>query len=338
MKKQPDDPNSLIGIPGLGDTSIKALAEQNYTTKKDLIALSNPTELANILGMDRDKAGQVFAFCRKTLADAKLIPNRENTAWELYQIRLGIGRLKTGCLAFDELLGGGFEAGALTEIYGAFGSGKTQTAHTICVTAQTINRDADEEPLIILIDTELSFRPERIIGILKAKKIIMTDEDSKVYLDRILVWKALDPYQQLSHVKDAGGFIKTLEGTKAKVKVIIVDSISAVLRAQFIGRGNIKSKFDLLNEILHKLKNIAETYKIPVVLINQIYNAPEEQFGKDKDIAYGGNILGHTSTYRIKLETVGSGKKHRARIIKSPYQANNEVDFRITKAGLEDLE
>lgn len=339
MKKAQADPNSLEGIPGLGPTSIKALGLQNYTTKMDLIALSNPTELAAITAMDKDKAGEVFAFCRKTLEEEKMIPNRENTSWQLLQIRKDIGRVKTGCGAIDDLLDGGFEAGALTELYGKDASGKTQTMHTIAVSAQTKdNCKADEEPLVIWIDTEGTHRPERIKGILKAKKLAETDEEIKKYLDRILVWKASDGYAQLGLVKNAGGFIKTLNGSKAKVKVIIVDSISAVLRWQFIGRGTFQTKFELLNVMLHTLKQIGEAYQIPIVMINQIYNSPEEPFGKDRDIPWGGNIIGHTSTYRIKLWMVGGGKKHRAKIIKSPYQPNNEADFRITKAGLEDLE
>lgn len=373
--KKSVDPYSLDDIEGLGTASLKILAEEGYTKTIQIVSMSNPTELAMLTGKDRDEAAEIFARIKQRAVDGGLITRHTRTATEvLYDIETR-HKLPTKCNTIDTLLNGGFESGMMYELYGENGAGKTQISHTLCVNAQLDIKDGgfsnENRPVFIYyIECEGTFRPDRIISILEGKKLITQmpsalskkilelkvltpDElktkhetekkqrqESEKYLDKIIVKKCRDPYEVLIAIKDATVMMQQTDDEKDKlpIKLIIVDSIAAAVRQQYLGRGNISAKKDILNDILGRLKGIAENYKIPVILINQIYNSPTEEYGADPDHSYGGNVLHHIVGFRLKVEIVGGGKHRRMKIIKSPYQANNEVKFRITRAGLEDPE
>jgi RecA/RadA recombinase len=74
-------------------------------------------------------------------------------------------RLQTGSKALDALLQGGMETGSLTELFGEFRTGKTQLCHTLCVTAQLPLDQGGGEGKALYIDTEGTFRPERLQAI-----------------------------------------------------------------------------------------------------------------------------------------------------------------------------
>lgn len=365
MVKEEIDPYSLEDVPGLGPVSMKALNKEGFYNTFQVIC-KNPTWLKEVTGMERNKAAKAFSYMKQKLIDAGLINKQEFSATELLEEREKIKRLATGCNAIDHLLGGGVEAGAITEIFGENGGGKTQTGHTL--TVQCLRPEADggfaeegkEMPTVLYIDTENTFRPERIVTILSGKglissipekikkkllenKILTADEiseldksktkqkeEAKKYLDQIIVQKASDAMQEMALIQNAISMIKNLN-----IKLLIVDSGTALFRSDYLGRGNMKSKFDLMNEMIHDLKAIAENSHIPVIFINQIYHKPDEMFGQDPDIPYGGNIIGHAIPYRIKV--MKSGRKHQMRIIKSPMSDNIDCKFDIGESGLIDI-
>ena len=159
----------------------------------------------------------------------------------------------------------------------------------------------------------------------------MQEKQAKPYLDKIIVWKASNAQAQFIFVQNAMGLCQHMN-----IKLLIADSGTSQFRSDYLGRGNTKAKFDLLNEMVHDLKLIAENFNIPVIFINQIYHSVDPAMGKDRDIPYGGNIVGHAMTYRIKLEKFI--KTHKATIMKSPYQANDDARFVITHSGIADVE
>lgn len=325
---------SLSDLPGIGPVSLKKLNDEGYETMLQVVAELSITDLVAITGMDRTKAGKAFSFMKNHLRDKGLIPNMEYTADKLLEERAKYPRLLIGCKAFDQLLAseqapdGGIEFGSITELYGENGSGKTQTSHTLTLNFLSNN----PEQLVAYIDTEGTFRPERINEMAVARGC--NDDFRKNILERIIVIKVHEADAQLIAIQN----INSMLAGKTPVGMIVVDSGTALFRGQFLGRGNTKSKFDLMNSMLHKLKGIAEFWKIPVIFVNQIYHKPDEMFGKDTDIPYGGNIVGHLIPYRIKLQVVGSGKRHRATLKKSPYHANNEALYKITEKGIEDVD
>lgn len=361
-----EDPLSLEGVPGLGAAGIKCLADEGITTTFQLIH-KNPTYLKDVAGMDRDKAGEAFAYMKEKLRAAGLMQPATMTATELLQQRKTVKRISTTCKGTDNLLDGGIECGACTEVFGENGAGKTELGHLLAINVQLPIEDGGlaepgkAPPLVQYIATENTFRPERIISMLAGKKLItdypaalkhkITDKkvltieeiklkeeieaqqykESEKYLNNIIVNRVSDAVAQCTLIKN---LIQTVQ--HVPIKLIVIDSGTALFRSSYLGRGNIKTKFDLMNEMVADLLAISELNGIAIVFINQIYNAPEEQYGQDPDIPYGGNIIGHAFPYIIKLEK--SGQKYRMRIVKSPYQANDDVRYDLVQAGYVDVE
>lgn len=360
------DPLSFDDVPGLGPAKIKALNKEGWTTTIQIIC-KTPTFLKEITGMDKDQAGEAFAYMKKKLIIAKLIGKQEMSGTEAYQERMKIRRVSTGCRSIDRLLDGGIECKAVTEFYGENGSGKTQLAHVLCIQAQLpidqggLKEPGDKPSIVLFMDTENTCRPERFISILAGKKMIpdfsselkqkiiddklLTPEEQKEYdevkkdqvikskkwLDHIEIQKASNAYQLFGYVQNAIQIAKELN-----ILMIIVDSAVAPFRREYLERGTTKAKFNLMNEMIHDLKLLGENHNIPIVVINQIYHKPDQTFGKDDDIPFGGNIFGHAVTYRIKFEKFI--KTHKATFMKSPYQDNDEARFIVNQAGLSDVE
>lgn len=84
------------------------------------------------------------------------------TAGELAQKRKACFKIGTGSKALDKILGGGFESGSVSEVYGEYRCGKTQISHTMCVIAQLPKSASGAEGKVAVLDTEGTFRPERI--------------------------------------------------------------------------------------------------------------------------------------------------------------------------------
>lgn len=324
--------DSLKYVPHIGRVSLERLNKEGYETMLQVVAELSITEFKEITGKDRGEVAEAFAFMKEQLTEQGIIPKMDMTASDLLKLRSQYQRLHSGSRDFDMLLhsetapDGGLEYGSITEIYGENGSGKTQMSLSL-----TLNMLLDQpEGLVAYIDTEGTFRPERIHEMCIARKIENVDN----ILDRIIVLKVHQADAQIAVISN----INSMMATKTPIKMVVVDSGTALFRGGFTGRGNIKSKFDLLNDMLHKLKGIAEFWKIPIIFVNQIYHKPDELYGRDADIPYGGNIVGHLMPYRIKLSIVGSGRKHKAKIIKSPYHPNVEAVFQITPKGIENVE
>jgi RecA/RadA recombinase len=154
-------------------------------------------------------------------------------------------------------------------------------------------------------------------------------EEAKKYMDRIVKWRAINAYDLHEKIERLFSEIP-----KRKIKFVVVDSGTQLFREEYLGRGNISAKFQLMNQTINKLKHVAEVYNIPVLFVNQIYHKPDEMFGADADIPYGGNIIGHAIPYRLKFWK--SGRRHAVRIVKSPHQDNLDCKFEIARSGLVD--
>ncbi|HXG06323.1 MAG TPA: DNA repair and recombination protein RadA, partial [Nitrososphaera sp.] len=231
----------------------------------------------------------------------------------------------TGSRALDNLLLGGVETQAITEFYGEFGSGKSQICHTLCVTAQQPPEEGGLGGGVILIDTEGTFRPERVDQIARARGF-----DPSEILKKIAICKAYNSSHLELIVKSMGKYIDDF-----KAKMIIIDSIISLHRAEFSGRGTLADRQQRLNSIMHKLVRIAEIYNVAVVVTNQVQSTPDTFFG-DPTKPAGGNVIGHASTYRIYLRRAGNDRI--ARIIDSPYHPYSDVRFTVNEKGVDDLD
>jgi DNA repair protein RadA len=246
-------------------------------------------------------------------------------ASQILKQRESLVRCTTGSDALDDFLLGGVETQAITELYGEFGSGKSQMCHSLCVTAQQPVENKGLGGKVIYIDTEGTFRPERVLGIARARGY--PDE----IVDGVIVVKPMNAYAFEEVIRTLG---KAIDEQQAKL--IIVDSVISLQRADFTGRGTLADRQQRLNQIMHKLIRFAEIYNIAIVITNQISSAPDVFYG-DPTKATGGNVVGHASTYRIYLRKASKNKRV-AKMIDSPYHPYGECPFLLTEKGVDDIE
>ena len=299
------------------------------------LAVSIPHELA--AGGDYDGSGvaadsetisDLVLKAKKALMDSGVLGKEFCTAEEFLERRKTLVRFTTGSENLDAFLKGGVETQAITEIAGEFGSGKSQICHTLCVTAATLDK-GKEEGSIIFIDTENTFRPERIHQIAEVRGL-----EPEEIMKRVFVCRINNSAHLEAIIKNLG---KSVEQYKARL--VIVDSIISLHRAEFPGRETLAERQQRLNVMLHKLLRLAEIYNIAVVLTNQFQSQPDNSsFGgwNDSTRAAGGNIMGHACTYRIFLRK--AGRDRMAIMVDSPHHAYDQVRFTISEVGIQDVE
>ena len=314
----------LDSLSGVGPVSTKKLADAGIHNIMDLI-VRGPVEISEITGMGKDTTEKIVDKARQHLVEGGLISKDFVSASEIYKRRQDIGKITTGTNCLDTLFDGGIETQALTEVYGEFGCGKTQLCLTMCVQVQKSKEEGGLEGGVIYIDTENTFRPERIVSIANAN-----DMDPQKVLDNIIVARAYNSAHQTLILEEVGPLIK-----ENNIKLIIVDSAVGLFRAEYLGRGTLASRQQKLNHFVHLLSRIAETYNCAALMTNQVMASPDVFFG-DPIRPIGGNVVAHTSTYRIYFKK--SGKKRIARMVDSPHHPEEEVIFALGEAGVVDAE
>ncbi len=312
---------ALSNIEEIGPATEKRLNEAGFRSIRDLL-VRGPVDVAEVTGMEMDKSAEICNKARMMLEELGIIDKSFVTATSLFSKRRD--RISSGSNSFDDLLGGGLETKAVTEVYGEFGTGKTQLCHTLCVMVQQDTLVGGLDAKALYIDTENTFRPERIVSISDTRGI-----DPRKSLENIIVAKAFNSAHQELIIQEAGSVIEDNH-----VKLILVDSAVAHYRAEFLGRATLSERQQRLNKFMHILVRIAETYDLAVLVTNQIQASPDAYFG-DAARPTGGNVVAHTSTYRIYLKR--SGKNRIARMVDSPYHAEREIVFTLSERGISDV-
>jgi DNA repair protein RadA len=309
-------PQTVEDLPGVGAATAEKLSQVGYTDLMS-VAVASPGELVDATGMNEASAKKIIAVARSSLdmgfeSGIELLKKREN-----------VQRISTGSKAFDELMSGGFETGAITECFGEFGSGKTQIGHILAV--NTV-KQFGEDAMAVYIDTENTFRPERIVQLAKAAGL----EPERV-LSNIKIARAYNSDHQMLLAEKIDELIK--DGLN--VKLIVVDSLTAHFRAEFIGRGTLAERQQKLNKHMHMLLRVADKNNACVYVTNQVMSKPDQFFG-DPTQAIGGHIVAHASTFRIYLR---KGKKNSrvAKLIDSPNLPDGECGFYVETDGLREV-
>jgi DNA repair protein RadA len=247
------------------------------------------------------------------------------SAQEFLEQRKAISTVTTGTKNLDQLLGGGIETRGITEFFGEFRTGKTQICHQISVTVQLPEEKGGLNGEAVYIDTEGTFRPERIVQV--ATKLELDPKDA---LKKVVYARAYNSDHQLYLSQNIDGLI-----TKGKnIKLIIVDSMVGHFRSEYIGRGMLAERQQKLNKHLHTLLRLSELYNLAVVVSNQVMSKPDTFFG-DPTTPVGGHIVAHNCTTRIYLRK-SKGNQRIARLVDSPYLPESEVVFAIDENGISD--
>ncbi len=307
----------ISDVPGVGEKIAQKIKDAGYIDMM-AIAAASPAELAEAATVGEATAAKIIEAARETLdigfetAD-KVMSKREN-----------MEKITTGSNNLDELLGGGIETMGITEAYGQFASGKSQLAFQLAVNVQLPKDKGGLNAKCLFIDTEGTFRPERVKQLAEAAGL-----DPKKVLKNIIIARAYNSAHQIVLAEKAGEMIR-----KEKIKLVIVDSVTAAFRGDFTGRGTLAARQQSLNRHLHTLQRLADVYNIAIYYTNQVMSNPGIMFG-DPTRPIGGHIIGHCADTRIYLRK--SKDQHRiAKIKDSPVLPEGEAVFLVTPEGLKD--
>jgi len=318
MGKDKTDNEKISELPGVGPATAEKLQDAGYIDIMS-IAVASPKELGDAAELGDSTASKIINSARK-MADI----GGFETGTALLEKRDQVGRLTSGSKLLDELLGGGFETQSIIELFGEFGSSKTQIAHQLCVTVQLPKEQGGLDSHAFFIDTENTFRPERIIQMAEAYGL-----DPDEVLSKIHVARAYNSNHQMLLV----GKVKELS-KEQPTSLLVVDSLTAHFRAEFIGRGALADRQQKLNKHMHDLLRWSDLNNGVVCVTNQVSSKPDAFFG-DPTRPIGGHIVGHTATFRIYLRK-SKGPKRIARLIDSPHLPEGEAVFTINEIGIRD--
>ena len=313
-------PVQRLEAHGITATDTKKLAEAGFHTVES-VAYSTLKSLTSVKGITEAKAEKLL------LAASKLIPMGFQTATECHQTRSEIIHLTTGCTALNQILDGGIETGSITEIFGEFRTGKSQLCHMLCVTCQLPVEQGGAQGKAMYIDTEGTFRPERLLQI--ADRFELNGQD---VLDNVAVARAYNSDHQTKLLLDAAAMM-----SEQRFALLVIDSATALYRTDYSGRGELASRQMHLAKFLRMLQRMADEFGVAVVITNQVVAQVDGAalFVSDPKKPIGGHIMAHACTTRLSLRK-GKGEMRFCKIYDSPCLQEAEAQFAIQPNGIGD--
>lgn len=303
---------------GLGATMAKKLREVGLNTVEAL-GMATVKELEEI-GVNKKTAKELIRKARLSM------PFQFIRGDELVKMRQNILRLTTGSNMLDKLLGGGIESQSITEFYGEYGSGKSQICHQLCVNIQLPHEQGGLEGAALYIDTENTFRTERIFQM--SENLNLDPEET---IKNIIYAEAFTSDHQMFLLENADKIIK-----ENNIKLIIVDSLTSHFRSEYMGREMLQERQQKLNKHMHMLIRLSRAFNAVAVVTNQVMSKPDVFFG-DAVHPVGGHIVAHTSHTRLYLRKSARGPVRIARLVSSPHLPEGEGVFKVTEKGIQDV-
>ncbi len=306
-------------IKGVGAKTADKLKEKGITTVKSL-AKSRKQTLTDEVGLGGGTADKILQNAREELRTHGTGYTRGDT---LADKRNKLKKIDTGSIGVNKILGGGIPTGYITELYGKFGTGKSQIAMQLAVNTQ---KPVDEGGLgkkSIYIDTEHSYLPSRLEEIAKHSGV----DTDKVH-ENVFISQPIDSDHLSEVVKNAKSLCANED-----IGLIIVDSIIAPFRSDYTGRDELPERQNHMGSVITDLKQLIRTHDVAVVYTNQVMDNPDGNPYTQDVKPLGGNVLAHNSAFRIKLENRQS-KGFAARLEDSPGLPPQTKRFRIDESGI----
>jgi len=313
-------PISSLEQHGIGAADVKKLQEAGFNTVESVV-YAPKKNLVDIKGISEAKADKIIA------EGQKLIPTGFTTATEMHLRRSQIIQVTTGSKELDKLLKGGIETGSITELFGEFRTGKSQLCHTMAVTCQLPIDMGGAEGKCLYIDTEGTFRPERLLA--TAERFGLAGND---VLDNVAYARAYNTDHQSQLLVQASAMM-----SEARYALMIVDSATALYRTDYSGRGELSARQMHLARFLRMLLRLADEFGVAVVITNQVVAQVDggAMFAADPKKPIGGHIVAHASTTRLYLRK-GRGEQRICKIYDSPCLPEDEAVFAINPDGIGD--
>uniref|UniRef100_A0A8C5UR43 DNA repair protein RAD51 homolog n=1 Tax=Microcebus murinus TaxID=30608 RepID=A0A8C5UR43_MICMU len=300
-------PVSRLEQCGINANDVKKLEEAGFHTV-EAVAYAPKKELINIKGISEAKAD-------------KILTESHSVAQAICRaVSLADGTLK--------LLGSsGIETGSITEMFGEFRTGKTQICHTLAVTCQLPIDRGGGEGKAMYIDTEGTFRPERLLAV--AERYGLSGSD---VLDNVAYARGFNTDHQTQLLYQASAMM-----VESRYALLIVDSATALYRTDYSGRGELSARQMHLARFLRMLLRLADEFGVAVVITNQVVAQVDgaAMFAADPKKPIGGNIIAHASTTRLYLRK-GRGETRICKIYDSPCLPEAEAMFAINADGVGD--
>ena len=298
-------------VQKLKDAGFNSLEAISYTAKKNLVLIK---------GLSEAKIDKIIKVVEDIL-NYKIQPSTV-----ALEERKKLTRITSGSKELDNLLGGGFESNSITELFGEFRTGKTQICHTLCVTCQLPKRDGGGEGKAIYIDTEGTFRPEKLALIAERFGL-----DPKETIENVYYARAYNSDHQNRLLIQVCALM-----CEQKFSLLIVDSATALHRTDYTGRGELSNRQMSLAKFLRNLQKIADEHKIVVVITNQVVATVDgNAFGGNDKKPIGGHIMAHACQTRLYLKK-GLKQNRICKIYDSPSLPEAEATYSITDRGIDD--
>ncbi|XP_003386534.1 PREDICTED: DNA repair protein RAD51 homolog B [Amphimedon queenslandica] len=316
-------PQPIVKLEGSGISAndVKKLSEAGYHTVES-VAYAPKKALLVIKGISEAKADKIQNEA------AKLVPMGFTTATEFHRRRSEIIQITTGSKELDTLLKGGIETGSITEIFGEFRTGKTQLCHMLAVTCQLPIDNGGGEGKCLYIDSEGTFRPERLLAV--AERYNLSGAD---VLDNVAYARAYNTDHQSQLLLQAAAMM-----SETRYALLVVDSATALYRTDYSGRGELSARQMHLARFLRTLLRLSDEFGVAVVITNQVVaqvDGAAAMFSADPKKPIGGNIIAHASTTRLYLRK-GRGETRICKIYDSPCLPEAEAMFAINADGIGD--
>jgi len=307
----------ILESHGIAANDITKFESAGYHTIES-IAHATKRKLSDIKGISETKVLKIKEIVKT------LVPMEFQTAADALENRKELVMLTTGSREIDKLLEGGIETGSITEVFGEFRTGKTQLCHTLCVTCQMPVSEGGAEGKAMYIDTEGSFRPERLKAI--AEKFQL---DPIATLENVAVARAHNSEHQMELLKVAAAIM-----AQDRYALLVVDSATALFRTDYTGRGELSERQIQMGQFLRQLTRLAEEFGVSVFITNQVVANPDGMsFAKDATKPIGGNIIAHAATTRLRLRK-GRGENRIMTVYDSPSLPEADCQFALSAEGV----
>lgn len=337
--------DDLTELSGVGPATADKLRDAGFDRYEDL-AVAGVGEITADADISDNKAQKIINASRDA-ADV----GGFTTGDEALKSRREISKITTSHDEIDDILGGGVEEKAITELYGEHKSGKSQFGHQLCVNVQLPPEHGGSGKRAIFIDTEDSYRPERIVEMVRGLDdtvlqdcmdrdgIDGTPDDEEAmeelvdnFLSRVHNAAARNTNMQIMLAQEAEEIVKEYRDTDFPVGMLVVDSIIGHFRAEYVGRGELADRQQKLTQHMDDLTDFANRYNAAVVIANQVMANPDQFFG-DPTKAAGGNVIKHRSTFRVKLRE-GKGDKMVFMLQDAPNLPDGQTPYLVEEGGI----
>lgn len=299
--EKPKQYEIIEDLPGVGPATAEKLRELGFQTVESL-AIATVKELVPA-GIGEKQAGKIISEARNTIAMTFI------RADELIKMRQNVQRLTTGSKAIDELVGGGLETQTITEFYGEYGVGKSILCHQLAVNAHLPEEKGGLNGAALYIDTENTFRPEWIVRMAEPLGI-----DPKEVAEKIIYCEAYNSDHQILLLEKSDKVIK-----ENNIRLIIVDSLTAHFRSEYLGREMLAERQQRLNSHMHRLVRLARAFNAVAVVTNQVMSKPDAFFALAVE-PVGGHVVAHTCLHPDTLVQLADGSITKISSVHNPLE------------------